>query len=59
MIVKANAAFLAVYDLRAVGLLVGFLILEEGQEAQALPLASYPTIDTVTTRAFDPGDVPL
>jgi hypothetical protein len=35
MIVKSNAASLAVYDLRAVGLLAGFLILEERQEPQA------------------------
>jgi hypothetical protein len=31
MIVKSNAASLAVCDLRTVGLLAGFLILEEGQ----------------------------
>ena len=59
MIVKSNAASLAVCDLRAVGLLAGFLILEEGQEAQALPLATYLTTDTVTTMALDPGDVPV
>ena len=59
MIVKSNAASLAVYDLRTVDLLAGFLILEEGQEAQALPLATYLTTDTVTTMALDPGDVPL
>jgi len=59
MIVKSNAASLAVCDVRTVGLLAGFLILEEGQEAQALSLATYLTTDTVTTMALDPGDVPL
>jgi hypothetical protein len=46
--VKPSVTSRTGYDLLAIGL-AGFLIIEERQEAQALPLAAYPARDSVAT----------